>query len=977
MDEAKALAAELEAISSPKLRAKLASQKAQIIDEVAEAQTQLIKAGDAPSSVQTEMFEETGKGPLHFLKELDPEVVLQAETQERVHSAVLTQARSSLIGEGASEEIADQIISRGGRVSKKLVDDPLLAKRLQRASAPMRSWLEYLKTQKQFAFSQQAGVVTRAAKLKELYDATDQTISSLRLRALEDMTALGLHEENAKRLVAGIPHGKMQAVVEDLIPLNTDNRSGEILSRLIGKSALGTASRAMTDNLMMPPTVVLKNTEAYDILKRAERATTQQLRNWKEVTNTKFKWLRLSRNPKDLANTAVYNAASPLSRAERRTLDEKMGKFLWSLPARELDNISRTPKSWSGETLTLEEGIHLRDAREFLDEIVTGLQESGLKIDSGASMKEVFETLFPKGNHIPIDLIDVVEPNIYFAHRLPQSMQEQITKEMTPVFTEAIEKLAPLAAHRMHYIPAIEASKKSAKLLRPGQQKYAETLYNFLEGKPNAWDSLWDRGLNSAMDQFEKIPGVRVPKKLRNRPAYRTSAAVQNAFYRSLLGGMLSTGMNNLAQSINTASRYGPLHMLEGIAAFSDKDLRKVFKDQQLLDGFDSLFTQNMGGLQGFGFDNLNKFILSPIRSAEFINRGIAFWTGISHAAKRAGVNGFKEWSKLDPKEQQALLGAGIDAVETTQFIYGRLGQAPFFQNALAKNMTTLATFPVKQAEFLTNQMMEDPSGLVRYFALTGMLTRLNREMLGVSVDNAVGFGFIPDHMQPYPLASPEVKTLSSLVSYAAARDPKDKKLHFNEFSQGFSQMMAGFAGPGTLVAGVPREALPIGNSILGAPELERDLGSRFATRVINYMRQQRAMEKRDANGKYIGPTNTRELVLGLTGAYTVQQEKDRVIYGSSIEGPGQVDFERNQFLENISYAMQQKDQEAYDRLWKEAQKNGLFVYSELFDPGRLQGSAKGFLAAPYIERNLRQLMYNPGLGATPTGEGLVDQEEQ
>ena len=972
---------------------------------------------------------------------LDPELAADAAALSEKHGDLVVQVRQGLPEQFADEAIA---ISASGRKGKKLTEamedrvrklQPNMtpenvtakAQELIDGTAPLRAWRSYLKQHEAFEAST-TGFQNRHTALKNAYEETFQRRAAVEQETLEAIELLVKDPDKAYEVVNDLRVGAkdQQRVIEDLAQFVETRGDKKLFRGIAHHSILGKAKRSITDLHIFEPKTVLGGTETWNTLSSGDRRHTKRLEDTAEFMRERFGFLTKKENL-DLNRRLTMAGDGRLT----DLLDDGSRKYLYQTS----DDAGKIVRS-DEVILSADEAIVLDRGRAIFDEFAVELRDAGVKgFEKGKPViQDYFPRLFRKEmlkDGIPEDMLDVVNPNVMFRHALPRVMREQLAEESVPLFTDVLEAYTRGAIRKLEFEPALKQALKSSKELRPMQQSYVNDLIKVLKGQPGKLEKGLDLAIDTGLDMARRIPGVAI--KEINRPAYKLSLGLSRAFHRSLLGGMFSSGMYNFGQSINTASRFGVMPTLRGLARHLTKEGRQEFEDARIMSdmveffGNPNKFNDRIARMSGGILKNWDDVLMAPIHVTEHHNRGIAFHTGMGLALDKRGIRSYQQMKTLPEKIRKEILAEAIDAVETTQFIYGKLGMSPLFQQPGMRNATTLVTFPAKQAQFMVQQMKDDPTGIARYLIMSGWITRMNREMLGIDADHAFGFGFIPDDIGPMPIAGPEINMLWNVGLAMASNSPREQKQIMNELYGQMSQLVAGaVAGrvplallgavpardvesflDGTIpgapdvidkagnlvrdaseyIPGVGPDAVRLADSAIehginlagnlsptgGFPELERDLGSRFATRILQAFRRTADWASRDANNRLIREMTPREVLIEATGLRTQASSDEAFDADMARRRTNLTDFNVDESITNYLMEVTGGDDNEAQEILAEAQQD--IEMNEIFDGRSISSRIKAGLLDIHLSRSQRILLRNPGLMATPEGRNIQNRQ--
>lgn len=298
------------------------------------------------------------------------------------------------------------------------------------------------------------------------------------------------------------------------------------------------------------------------------------------------------------------------------------------------------------------------------------------------------------------------------------------------------------------YDVALKVANKNLKQMTPTEIQYTELLTNRIKGHRTNAQRFMDHTIESARDQFG-LP------KLDFKPSVRFATFMSRNFYRGLLGGNPAAALLNLSQSVNTAAKFGPMLTMRGAAqyangVFKGGTARKLVRDAEaaLFQDFHEFFRQGQGAL-----GSLDPFLYKMFDTAEHINRGIAFHTGLSAFLQRKGIKSLDEFASLKTGSRDSKLifnegmEAGVAASNDTQFLYSAVHQSPLLTTKFGKLFGgQFMSFPIHQTEFLIRNWQQDRWMFAgRWLALTGFAAGVANYGLGITLGSQLGgFGGLP-----------------------------------------------------------------------------------------------------------------------------------------------------------------------------------------------------------------------------------------
>lgn len=298
-----------------------------------------------------------------------------------------------------------------------------------------------------------------------------------------------------------------------------------------------------------------------------------------------------------------------------------------------------------------------------------------------------------------------------------------------------------------------------AKAGRHDMAAYAKTFIQDAKGlgRPSVFSNLADHmGVSQAAK--DRVEGV-----------VKQATAL---FYKSLLGGNLNYGLQNMAGGLtNIAAEHGPFGLLQGLLRLSTKEGLEAAKKSGILReallGLENLPTNAKWVEDAYK-------VMDVGTRTESVLRHLAVTTALQEQLRIAG----KTWQEVRAAglEMPYLLDA-VKTAERTQHEFGILGRSPYMHQALGNTgyhaVVQLGSYPYKQMQFLLRGMDKDPGLLLKYLAYSGITARIGAETAGVALGPAVGFGFMgpisaPRRNRPVPL-SPPLEVLASSIDFGVA----------------------------------------------------------------------------------------------------------------------------------------------------------------------------------------------------------------
>lgn len=527
-----------------------------------------------------------------------------------------------------------------------------------------------------------------------------------------------------------------------------------------------------------------------------------------------------------------------------------------------------------------------------------------------------FPHLFPKhmfeNGAKPLEVVGLpVKSGIWFAH-LEDRVGKAGYKVGHEALLEGLDAYSRGANRKLFMEPAFQKALDYADLAGQHglqwQAEYTRELVHDLKGLPRPLDQV----LDGAIQSFGGMIG------LKNLPSYTKSAmAMSTAYYVGLLAGNTNYLLQNLATGVmNPAARYGLMNTARGILRMGTAEGRKMAEMSGVARQARTAF-ESEGTLHKIS-QKIAKMGL--VDQSEAANRGFSFHAALSDLVRNSGHT----WEELVQQGlHHAYISEAVKGAEFTQHVYGSMGRSPIISKLVGKagaNFTTqFLSFPYKQTEFLMQMGKENPGMLMRYFAYSGIGTRIAAEA-GIDLSNAVGLGPVTPQVKqgrPGPI-SPGIEFLSSVVSLSAAMqgdDPAEVEKAWKVVEQNAEGM------------------IPFVSQIQKA---SRNLEQLVSGRVEG------------PGGEFVRPLEPGEKASRLLGLRSVQDRMNREFLDQARESRNAAIYEKRKALRQfIDFVDQGKNDEAEAALMELWNKHGLTVSN---------ASVTGAMEARMLSQRLRVL---------------------
>lgn len=253
----------------------------------------------------------------------------------------------------------------------------------------------------------------------------------------------------------------------------------------------------------------------------------------------------------------------------------------------------------------------------------------------------------------------------------------------------ALDAYVKRATRKVHMDEALGSVKEAAKKLESSQYDYVKNYVDRINMRPTKLDNLVDNSIKQL-----------VGYKFGARPTSYITRMGRQAVYRGTLGLNFGSALRNLSQGANTFAVLGPKYTIKGYSDLVRNGIKELEDVGVLRNNFieDRVLSAGKQALQKF-----DKGLFYFFEAAEKINRGSAYY-GAKSKALASGMS-----------EQDAIKQA-IKTVRDTQFTFGSIDTPVALQSDVAKILTQLQSFTIKQGEFLGEMIgKKDLAGLLRY----------------------------------------------------------------------------------------------------------------------------------------------------------------------------------------------------------------------------------------------------------------------
>jgi hypothetical protein len=374
---------------------------------------------------------------------------------------------------------------------------------------------------------------------------------------------------------------------------------------------------------------------------------------------------------------------------------------------------------------------------------------------------------YAKGEILPENAGLSANGNVFLAALLRRNGAAGFTRDAAAV----LDLYSRGVARKLHVEPGLNRFIARAKKVAKADPKrayvldYADMVVKQLKGEPTL--------LGSLVDKVAGAVAGRTGKAYQPGDISRKIMAMSGLIYSSLLAGNRRYPIMNIATSLaTTGAQFGMFRTLKGMfkaatpegqmlfkAIGGDVLWEKIFEGGRLADGtFQNGLVERMLALAPRA-----RLGTPSIQDTENFIRGMTFWASIDEMLTKGGYR-----NVMQAQEAGVLGEILFDALRTTEEVnhyFGVASKSPILSRATRSGSvvaTQFLSFPYKQGEQLLAMAKGNPGKIGNYLMLSGWISRVGAQELGIDLREYTGMNFIPGSMRD--LTSPGVSFLSSAV---------------------------------------------------------------------------------------------------------------------------------------------------------------------------------------------------------------------
>ena len=279
----------------------------------------------------------------------------------------------------------------------------------------------------------------------------------------------------------------------------------------------------------------------------------------------------------------------------------------------------------------------------------------------------------------------------------------------------------------------------------PMFQTYANDFVAQLRGTPSSWGLRIDETIGGALNS--KGVTMWTPGALD-----RALIGLSGAMWAGALPGNPRYPLMQIATGIaTTSSRFGLFRTSKALWQMGTKEGQAINKEIGTYDQFLSIF-ETQFGRKWSEFMTKRAYLITPVgpisiaQTEEFI-RGTTALAAVDMHMTKLGIATWAEARELGLANRIAF--EALRSSEEVNHMFGALGRAPWagrtISNGAAVSATQFLSFIPKQTEELVSQFNRDPGLIAKYLGISGWMSRIAAQEMGIDITNYVGLGYLPE----------------------------------------------------------------------------------------------------------------------------------------------------------------------------------------------------------------------------------------
>lgn len=393
-----------------------------------------------------------------------------------------------------------------------------------------------------------------------------------------------------------------------------------------------------------------------------------------------------------------------------------------------------------------------------------GIEGTSRMIGDNGYIHHAFDpNWYAKGGSLPENAGLSANGHVFLAALLRRNGAAGYTRDAVAV----LDLYSRGVARKLHIEPGLLRFKERIKTVAQADPSkaqildYGDLVIKQIKGEPSMLGSLIDKMASRVAGAQGKVyqPGT-ISRKV---------MAVSGLMYSSLLAGNRRYPIMNIATSLaTTGAQFGLFRTVKGMFKAATPEGQLLFKAVGGDKLWSAIFEAGPGGDKGLIERMLQLAprarIMSPsIEDTENFIRGMTFWAAIDETLTKGGFRNVAE------AHEAGILGEILfDSLRTTEEVNHYFGVAskPPWMSRISKSGSVVASqflsFPFKQGEQLLSLAGQNPGKIGNYMMLSGWISRVGAQELGLDLREYVGFNFMPGSARD--LTSPGVAFMMSAV---------------------------------------------------------------------------------------------------------------------------------------------------------------------------------------------------------------------
>lgn len=301
-------------------------------------------------------------------------------------------------------------------------------------------------------------------------------------------------------------------------------------------------------------------------------------------------------------------------------------------------------------------------------------------------------------------------------------------------------------SRKLHLEPAFGALKKRTEFVVGNDPRkgwlatYTDMTIAQIKGEPSLMGRVLDRVVGDMQSALGRryMPG----------DASRKLMAINSLLYASLLAGNRRYPIMSIATSLTTtAAEFGTWRTVKALFAMATPEGQAISKAAGITRMWDKIFeegsamtklTRVAAGGRPFGMS---------IQDTETFIRGMGFWASVDESLTKMGYRNIHE--AMEDGMHSKVLYDAVRRTEEVNHFFGVGAKPPVFSR-ISKSGSALGTqflsFGPKQTEQLLSMARRDPSKIAQYMMLSGWITRVAAQEMGIDMTDYVGLGYLKDY---------------------------------------------------------------------------------------------------------------------------------------------------------------------------------------------------------------------------------------